>query len=46
MKWNIKRQSIPNAAAGKVSASGCIISRSMAKAGIRFGCGLFAINQK
>ena len=46
MKWNIRRQSIPKAAAGNVNASGCIIKRSMAKAGSRFGNGFFSIRQK
>ena len=46
IKWNIKRQSIPKAAAGNVNASGCIIKRSIAKAGSRFGNGLFVMTQK
>lgn len=46
MKWNNNRQSIPKPAAGKVNASGCCVSMSIAKAGSRFGNGLFVMTQK
>jgi hypothetical protein len=46
IKWNIKRQSIPNPAAGKVKASGWCASMSIANAGRRRGKGLFVIAQK
>ena len=46
MKWKIRRANMPNPAAGKVNASGCCVSMSIAKAGRRRGVGLFVMSRK
>ena len=46
MKWKTRRANMPKPAAGNVSAIGCWVSISIAKAGIRFGNGLFVMTQK